>query len=103
MAKQELFSNPLISTYLKHILAFPVDRDRLGIKTVKHARHLLASGQIIGMFPTGTRSTMATSPKAGVARLAVMTGAPIVPATVTAVRYSGMRRQWRPRYPVSFG
>jgi 1-acyl-sn-glycerol-3-phosphate acyltransferase len=103
MAKRELFGSALAGACLTNILAFPVDRDRLAVKTAKHVRGLLTSGEIVGVFPTGTRSTTDTGPKAGVALLSVMTGAPIVPTKLTTIRHNGMRRHWRHGHVINFG
>ena len=44
MAKKELFTNPVVSWYLKNILAFPVDRKKLSREVIRYTVDLLAQG-----------------------------------------------------------
>jgi 1-acyl-sn-glycerol-3-phosphate acyltransferase len=103
MAKEELFRNPLFGWYLRSILAFPVNRDRLDIRTARHAGRVLESGGIVGVFPTGTRRGSMHSLKPGFALFSVLQGAPIVPATRTTVPNRGSWLRWRQLHIVTFG
>ncbi|HEY0836097.1 MAG TPA: lysophospholipid acyltransferase family protein [Azospirillum sp.] len=84
MAKRELFSPAPLGTLMHHCHVFPVDRMRPGPDTVKRALRLLGAGQIVLVFPGGTRSAEAASFKRGAATIAAMAGVPIIPA-----QYSG--------------
>jgi 1-acyl-sn-glycerol-3-phosphate acyltransferase len=81
MAKTELFSIPVLAQVIRALGAFPVDRSRGDVAAIKQAAHVLETGAVLGMFPEGTRNKDGTvRPQLGVALLASMTGAPVVPA-----------------------
>jgi len=81
MAKTELFSIPVLAPIIRALGAFPVDRSRGDVAAIKQAAHVLETGAVLGMFPEGTRNRDGTvKPQLGVALLASMTGAPVVPA-----------------------
>jgi 1-acyl-sn-glycerol-3-phosphate acyltransferase len=108
MAKEELFKNPLFSWYLKQILAFPVTRGRLTPSIATHVKRLLIAGEIVGVFPTGTRRVEENTVKQGLALFAVLAGVPVIPVSRRVVSYEGrslLRLQhhtitfWQPLYP----
>jgi 1-acyl-sn-glycerol-3-phosphate acyltransferase len=86
MAKEELFKNPVLAFILKKLGAFPVKRGTGDVGSIKTAYQLLDKGEIVGIFPQGTRinpeklETQRVKP--GAAMIAVNTGVPIIPATV---------------------
>jgi 1-acyl-sn-glycerol-3-phosphate acyltransferase len=84
MAKQELFGVPFVGFWIRKLGAFPVDRSRRDASSLRTALTLLKSGEVLGMFPEGTRSTSGDmlELRAGAARLAARTRTPIVPAAV---------------------
>ena len=84
MGKQELFKNPLLGLWLRKLGAFPVDRSRTDPAALRTALTVLKSGELLGMFPEGTRSTSGDMLefRAGAARLAARTQTPIIPAIV---------------------
>jgi len=55
MARKELFRNPLVGWFLHALQAFPVTRERIDPSTLKRTLSLLAAGQVVLMFPEGTR------------------------------------------------
>lgn len=66
----------------------PVDRDRRNPEALTAAVKALDTGRIIGIFPEGTRQVGALGPaKTGAARLAMGSGAPVVPAAILAERF----------------
>ena len=85
LAKKELFSNPLFAMLLQGYGVHPVDRQRADLKAVNWAARKLRSGAVIILFPEGTRSRGEGLLRArlGVAHLAALTGAPVVPAALT--------------------
>jgi 1-acyl-sn-glycerol-3-phosphate acyltransferase len=84
MAKEELFRLPILGSLLPHIEAFPVDRKRGDVSAVKRALSILKQGKVIGIFPEGTRNRDGRVPaQTGVALLAALSGAPVVPAFVS--------------------
>jgi 1-acyl-sn-glycerol-3-phosphate acyltransferase len=75
----------------KAVGCIPVDRQRSPEKALRAAFRALREGQVIALFPHGTIHLDSDPPrrlKAGAARLAMHTGAPLVP-----MRISGVRRQ----------
>ncbi|WP_432355105.1 lysophospholipid acyltransferase family protein [Sporosarcina sp. A2] len=56
MAKEELFQLPILKSVLPSVNAFPVKRGLSDRQAIRKALELLRSGQVVGMFPEGTRS-----------------------------------------------
>lgn len=85
MAKAELFRFPLMDALLRDLGAFPVYRGEKDAWAMRHARRVLDHGQVLGMFPEGTRSKgrgLGVA-KTGTARLAIDAHCPIVPTALT--------------------
>ncbi len=86
MAKQELFKNKFIAGFLKLMGAFPVARGTGtgGTTAIHTAERLVNDGDVLGIFPEGTRNPQGRpkAAKSGVAVIAGSTGADIVPASV---------------------
>ncbi|MCF3944310.1 lysophospholipid acyltransferase family protein [Oceanobacillus alkalisoli] len=80
MAKKELFQTKFTNWLMNVLNAFPVDRDNPGPSTIKVPRKLLKEGKIIGIFPSGTRSTEEVPLKRGAVTIAAYGKAPIIPA-----------------------
>lgn len=80
MAKKELFQTKFTKWLMTVLNAFPVDRENPGPSTIKIPRKLLKEGEIIGIFPSGTRSTEEVPLKRGAVTIAAYGKAPIVPA-----------------------
>lgn len=55
MAKKELFKNLFMRWWLDWLGAFAVDREKLGVSTIKTVRGLRSTGWVLGIFPQGTR------------------------------------------------
>jgi 1-acyl-sn-glycerol-3-phosphate acyltransferase len=92
MAWDALFKIPLLGQVIRAVGAFPVDiRKGRGEAAYRQALRVLESGEALGVFPEGQRSDQAAMGdlRAGVARLAIETGAPIVPVTI-----GGAMRAW---------
>jgi 1-acyl-sn-glycerol-3-phosphate acyltransferase len=86
MAWEALFRVPLLGSLVRLFGAFPVDtRPGRGGAAYEAAKALLREGNLVGIFPEGKRSRagwMEEELRAGAARLALETGAPLVPATI---------------------
>ncbi|MDK2881931.1 MAG: 1-acyl-sn-glycerol-3-phosphate acyltransferase [Bacillota bacterium] len=91
MAKDELFQIPLFGRLLKGLGAFPVKRGTPDRRAFKRALEVLASGNVLGIFPEGTRSKTGELGPAeeGAAVLALRSGAPVVPAGICGMQGSG--------------
>jgi len=87
MAKEELFKNPLSAFLMRQLRVFPVKRGRVDISAMKTAIDVVGKGHILGLFPEGTRLRQRTietldSIKAGVAFIAMKSGAPVIPIAI---------------------
>lgn len=97
VAKKELFDNRVGGWMITRLGAFPVNRDSGDAEMVATAKAILARGGCVVIFPEGTRVRPGplAAPRRGVARLALETGAPIVPLAVAGTEE--VRRGWRIR------
>ena len=97
VAKQELFANRLQAWFLNALGAFPIDRGNADKDAMGLAREILERGDVVVIFPEGTRTRPGAlgSAKRGVGRLALETGAPVVPVAVIGTE--DVRRGWRIR------
>lgn len=83
MAKVELFAMPFIGTVVRLLGAFPVRRGEGDRESLRTAVRLLKEGQIVNIFPEGHRSHgQLIRGLPGVALIALMADAPVVPVAV---------------------
>ncbi len=106
MGKSELFEGPWGKTLLR-LGAFPVRRGESDSDALATASRILLDGGLLALFPEGTRVRSPDElgdPKRGAARLALQTGATIVPAAITGTEKLFAGPFPRPgRVRVSFG
>lgn len=57
MAKEELFKAPILGSILPKVNAFPVKRGMSDREALRTALKILKNGEVVGLFPEGTRST----------------------------------------------
>ena len=108
MAKKELFRNPLARWLLHGLQTYPVTRERVDPSTLKRTLSLLAAGQVVLMFPEGTRGDGRTlgRAKSGIAVVAARSGARVVPVFHWGAEQAlprGSRRVRRVPLRVRFG
>jgi 1-acyl-sn-glycerol-3-phosphate acyltransferase len=89
MGKAELFQIGILHTIFRQMGAFPVFRGEHDTWAFEHARKVLAAGQIVAMFPEGTRSRgrgLALA-RPGAAKLAIEMDCPVVVISVDGIQH----------------
>jgi 1-acyl-sn-glycerol-3-phosphate acyltransferase len=97
VAKVELFERRWQGWLLSRLGAFPIRRGESDEDSMETARQIVERGGTVCIFPEGTRIRTGTlaSPRRGVGRLALQTGAPVIPTAVLGTEH--VRRGWRIR------
>src|SRR5215203_5172466 len=97
VAKVELFERPWQGWILSRVGAFPIRRGQSDETAMETAGVVLDRGGTICIFPEGTRirSGSLATPRRGVGRLALESGASVVPVAVHGTEH--VRRGWRIR------
>jgi 1-acyl-sn-glycerol-3-phosphate acyltransferase len=92
MAKAELWRSRAVGFLMDAFGSFPVERAAGDRSAVARAAELLRAGELVAVFPQGTALPFRRKPYArGAARLALQTGAPLVPTCLV-----GTERAVRP-------
>lgn len=96
MAKSELFRFAPLGRVLRSLRAFPVERGGGDRTAMSEAARLLERGALLGIFPQGTsKLERQRGWHRGAARLALVTGAPLVPVQMTGTRGYPLRTRVR--------
>jgi 1-acyl-sn-glycerol-3-phosphate acyltransferase len=84
MAKEELFTVPVLGKLVPHLNAFPVKRGMSDREALRKGLAILKEGKVLGLFPEGTRSKTGELGKglAGAGFFALRTDAQIVPCAI---------------------
>jgi len=84
MAKEELFSVPILGRLVPHLNAFPVKRGMSDREALRKGLKVLKDGHVLGLFPEGTRSKTGELGKglAGAGFFALRTDAAVVPCAI---------------------
>ncbi len=84
IGKRELVETPVIGWFMRQAGIHPVDRSTTDIESFRTAMRILDAGQILVVFPEGTRSRDGALQvvREGVAVLALRSGAPVLPVGV---------------------
>jgi 1-acyl-sn-glycerol-3-phosphate acyltransferase len=100
MAKAELHRVPIVKQILEGAGAFPVERGADRGRAVAAGVELLERGAVVGVFPEGTSlPDRKRGYKRGAARLALATGAPLVPIALIGTELTLEPRTHRIRLP----
>jgi 1-acyl-sn-glycerol-3-phosphate acyltransferase len=105
MAKSQLFKPPLQFVYT-HGGVFPVRRGHNDTEAFKTAHVILARGDVIVMYAEAGRSRTGElgTPRPGLGRLALESGAAVVPAAIAgSERARNWKRMQFPKVTVQFG
>ncbi|GAB16867.1 putative acyltransferase [Gordonia effusa NBRC 100432] len=99
MAKKEVFDNNLSGPIMRSLRHIPVDRSA-GAESYKSAVEYLKKGEFVGVYPEATisRSFEIKGFKSGAARMALESGAPIIPTVIW-----GAQRIWTKGHPKKLG
>jgi 1-acyl-sn-glycerol-3-phosphate acyltransferase len=84
LGKESVFKIPLIGRVIRGAGQIPVAREsKDAVKGLEHAIAVLKAGHLLGVYPEGTltrdENLWPMRAKTGVARLALITGAPVIP------------------------
>jgi len=84
MAKEELFSVPILGKILPHINAFPVKRGMSDRGALRKGLGILKEGNVLGLFPEGTRSKTGELGEglAGAGFFALRSNADVIPCAI---------------------
>jgi 1-acyl-sn-glycerol-3-phosphate acyltransferase len=102
MAKEEYFSSK-IAWLVRFLGAFPVKRGEADRQALRAAEEQLKKGNILVIFPEGTRSRTRTMAKAhpGMGMIALRSGVPVVPVAISGSER--VLKSFRPRVTISYG
>ena len=99
MAKKEVFDNKITGPLMRALRHIPVDRTA-GAESYQAAVEYLRAGELVGVYPEATisRSFEIKAFKSGAARMALESGAPIIPTVIW-----GAQRIWTKGHPKHLG
>ncbi len=102
MAKAELFQKAPLRWLVIGLGAFPVRRGEPDRQAIKQAEEVLKAGQVLVIFPEGTRSKthMMKEGLPGAALIALRSGAPVVPVGISGSERFKLWRVWPFRTPI---
>jgi 1-acyl-sn-glycerol-3-phosphate acyltransferase len=110
LSRHEAFSHPVSGPLMKGMRHIPVNRDADPSEAFRHAIDALKQGEVIGLHPEGKMNPVfdPEKMKTGAARMAMDTGAPLIPVAVWGgqrIWTKGYRKlfQLRARIQVAYG
>src|SRR5690625_193812 len=102
MAKKELFESKPLKWLMEKLNAFPVDRENPGPSSIKLPMRLIKGGKVVGIFPSGTRTSEDVPLKRGAVTIANYAKSPIVPAAYVGPNNFKELLKWK-RTKIIFG
>lgn len=106
MAKSQLFGNPILNLIFSRGGVFPVRRGHGDMEAIKTAHTVLERGDTLLMYCEGGRSRSGElgTPKKGVGKIALETGAPVVGVAIHgSAGVRGWKRLQFPKVTVQYG
>jgi 1-acyl-sn-glycerol-3-phosphate acyltransferase len=106
MAKSQMFGPPVLTYIYKHGGVFPVRRGHHDEEAIITANEILRQEEMLLVYAEGgrSRSDQLGKPKPGIGRIALESGAPVVPVAIYgSARVRGWKRLRFPRVTVEFG
>jgi len=106
MAKSQMFGPPVLTYIYKHGGVFPVRRGAHDEEAFKTVYELIDQGEMLLVYAEGgrSRSRELGEPKPGIGRIALESGAPIVPVAIHgSAGVRGWKRLRFPKVTVEFG
>lgn len=100
MAKEEVFAIPLLGSFLHAIGSFPLCRRKaVDVTAVRHALRILERGDVLGIFPEGTRNRNHDFREMlrfydGVGWLALRAQAPVIPVAIDGYVPTRAHSRW---------
>jgi cytidylate kinase len=100
LGKRELVEMPIIGPFMRGIPIHPVDRDAADLEAFRMALRILESGNVLGVFPEGTRSRDGAlqSVREGAGVLALHSGAMVLPVGIVDSDRLWPKGKMLPRY-----
>jgi 1-acyl-sn-glycerol-3-phosphate acyltransferase len=106
MAKSQMFGPPVLTYVYKHGGVFPVRRGHHDEEAIVTANEILRQEEMLLVYAEGgrSRSQQLGEPKPGIGRIALESGAPVVPVAIYgSAKVRGWKRLRFPRVTVQFG
>jgi len=108
MAKIEIFKSRLLTVLVKFYNAFPVNRNSFDRKTIRDSINIIKSGEVLGVFPQGTRypDGYIGEGKKGIGMISTMAGCPIVPMAISGTNKiikKPHKRIFFPKVKINYG
>jgi len=104
MAKAQLFDMPVLKWLLPRFWALPVHQESADRTAIAKATELLEAGELVGIFPEGTRvrhggADALGAARGGVAFIAMRADVPVVPVGIAGTELAWPKGQRLPRFP----
>ena len=105
MAKEELFQYPVLGNIFERLGAFPVRRGQADRNAIRRALEVLEEGNVLGLFPEGSRSKTGEllKPQPGVAMIALKARVPVVPVACRGTERILKKGTWFKTFEVQIG
>jgi cytidylate kinase len=100
LGKRELVETPVVGPFMRMVPIHPVSREGADLDAFHTAVRILESGNILAIFPEGTRSRDGTLQpvREGAGVLAIRSGAPVMPVAVIDSDLAWPKGQLLPRF-----